>query len=81
MRSGSEEHWIRRSDDLASIARDGENGWLNAVVEDGIGLVSRSLLLVSGYFLPPERPYSGYEFLLTLRYLLHVLQPRQELRW
>lgn len=57
MRSGSEEQWIRRSDDLASIARDAENGWLNAVVEDSIGLVSKSLLLVSGYFFPPERPY------------------------
>ena len=57
MRSGTEEQWIRRSDDLASIAGDAENGWLSAVVEDSIRTVSKSILLVSRCFFPRKRTY------------------------
>lgn len=58
MHSGTEEQLIRRSDDLASLSRDAEGGWLDAVVADGIGLVSRRLLMVSHYL---------YEFESTTR--------------
>ena len=57
MRSGTEEHWIRRSDDLVSIAGDADNGWLSAVVEDSIRGVSKSILLVSRCFFPWKRTY------------------------
>ena len=41
-----EADWICRSDDLGSIARNAEHGWLNGFVEDLLNSISRRLLLV-----------------------------------
>ena len=44
---GHEGHWIRRSDDLASISEGAEHTWLNGFVEDCLRNFSQRLLLVS----------------------------------
>ena len=44
--SPGEATWIRRSDDLASIARDAESGWVNEKVEWVLNHISKKLLLV-----------------------------------
>ena len=60
----SEEHWIRRSEDLAALARDAEDGWLNGFVEDSLNSISRRLLVVSA-FVPP---YHHHLFALIFSY-------------
>lgn len=45
--TASETDWIRMRMDLAAIADDAEQGWLNGLVEDSLNQISKKMLLVS----------------------------------
>ena len=58
----SESRWLRCGHDLAAVAFDGDQGWFNGFVADGLNRISRGATKVSDNQ-PPKDTASAFEAL------------------